>query len=281
MARNFRQLSVKCERIAKKVKIRRPTFQVGLRLQQSTVTARRVAVRALLPVSRTGRGAQTSGAPERPYCGARSGRSRRHSERGSTVRQQLGPFGRPATEHAPTLGISGSAARAVRPRTPRRLAIARNPAIAVKRRVFGAPTLGISGSAARAVRPRTPRRLAIARNPAIAVKRRVFGAPTLRVKNLDLPVAMVLLYRTISSCRVIASSLVRQSMSDGSPAPPCEAITGLLRSARCRQHARGDVPNKAGQLAGDRSCDDIGLLAVAGELSIARAQPQLRLSTGY
>jgi hypothetical protein len=39
MARNFRQLSVKCERIAKKVKIRRPTFQVGLRLQQSTVTA--------------------------------------------------------------------------------------------------------------------------------------------------------------------------------------------------------------------------------------------------
>ena len=243
MARNFRQLSVKCERIAKKVKIRRPTFQVGLRLQQSTVTARRVAVRALLPVSRTGRGAQTSGAPERPYCGARSGRSRRHSERGSTVRQQLGPFGRPATEHAPTLGISGSAARAVR--------------------------------------PRTPRRLAIARNPAIAVKRRVFGAPTLRVKNLDLPVAMVLLYRTISSCRVIASSLVRQSMSDGSPAPPCEAITGLLRSARCRQHARGDVPNKAGQLAGDRSRDDIGLLAVAGELSIARAQPQLRLSTGY
>src|SRR6516162_9530064 len=90
MARNFRQLSVKCERIAKKVKIRRPTFQVGLRLRQSTVTARRVAVRALLPVSRTGRGAQTSGAPERPYCGARSGRSRRHSERGSTVRHTVG-----------------------------------------------------------------------------------------------------------------------------------------------------------------------------------------------
>jgi len=63
MARNFRQLSVKCERIAKKVKIRRPTFQVGLRLRQSTVTARRVAVRALLPVSRTGRGAQTSARP--------------------------------------------------------------------------------------------------------------------------------------------------------------------------------------------------------------------------
>jgi hypothetical protein len=37
---------------------------------------------------------------------------------------------------------------------------------------------------------------------------------------------------------------------------------------------------KAGQLAGDRGCDDIGLLAVAGELSIARSQPQLRLSTG-
>jgi hypothetical protein len=69
-------------------------------------------------------------------------------------------------------------------------------------------------------------------------------------------------------------------MSDGSPALPCEAITGFLRSARRRGHAPGDGPNKAGQLAGDRGCDDIGLLAVAGELSIARAQPQLRLSTG-
>ena len=80
-------------------------------------------------------------------------------------------------------------------------------------------------------------------------------------------------------------------MSDGSPAPPCEAITGFLRSALRRGHApgdgpnkagqlAGDGPNKAGQLAGDGGCDDTGLLAVAGELSIARAQLQLRLSTG-
>jgi hypothetical protein len=37
--------------------------------------------------------------------------------------------------------------------------------------------------AARAIRPRTPRCLAIARNPAIAMKRSVFGEPTLRVNK--------------------------------------------------------------------------------------------------
>ena len=37
-------------------------------------------------------------------------------------------------------------------------------------------------------------------------------------------------------------------------------------------------PDPAGcQLAGDRGSDDIGQLAVAGELAIARAEPQLRL----
>ena len=79
-----------------------------------------------------------------------------------------------------------------------------------------------------------------------------------------------LLYRTISSQRVIASSLVRQQHVGWFAGASCEAITGFLRSARRRGQAPGDGPNKAGQLAGDRGCDDIGLLALAGELSIAR-----------
>src|SRR5215469_17678903 len=67
------------------------------------------------------------------------------------------------------------------------------------------------------------------------------------------------------------------SMSDGSLAPPCSAITGLLRSARRRRHVPGDGPNKACQLAGDRGSDDIGRLAGAGKLAIARAQSELCL----
>src|SRR5262249_29905194 len=65
------------------------------------------------------------------------------------------------------------------------------------------------------------------------------------------------------------------SVSGGLLAPPCDAITGLWRSARNRQ-ASGDGPDEARQLAGDRGRDDIGRLAAAGKFAIARAQPQLR-----
>src|SRR5215831_716033 len=42
------------------------------------------------------------------------------------------------------------------------------------------------------------------------------------------------------------------------------------------RHAPGDGPDEACQLTSDRGSDDIGRLAAAGELAIARAQPQLR-----
>src|SRR5215467_14064307 len=67
------------------------------------------------------------------------------------------------------------------------------------------------------------------------------------------------------------------SMSGGSLAPPCDAITGLLRSARRRRHAPGDGPEEACQLTGDRGSDDIGRLAAASELAITGAQSQLCL----
>ena len=65
------------------------------------------------------------------------------------------------------------------------------------------------------------------------------------------------------------------SMSGGSLAPPCDAITGYWRSARRRRHAPGDGPDEARQLTGDRRRDDIGRFAPAGELAVARAQSQL------
>src|SRR6516165_2202185 len=71
-------------------------------------------------------------------------------------------------------------------------------------------------------------------------------------------------------------ALPGSSVASGSLAPPCDAITGFLRSARRRRHAPGDGPNKARQLPGDRGRDDIGRLAAARELAVARAQPQLR-----
>jgi hypothetical protein len=37
----------------------------------------------------------------------------------------------------------------------------------------------------------------------------------------------------------------------GSLAPPCDAITGFLRSARRRRHASSDGPDEACQLTGD------------------------------
>src|SRR3984893_7565710 len=61
-------------------------------------------------------------------------------------------------------------------------------------------------------------------------------------------------------------ALPSSSVSGGSRAPPCDAITPFFRSARRRRHAPGDGPNKAGQLAGDRGRDDIGRLAAAASL---------------
>jgi hypothetical protein len=43
------------------------------------------------------------------------------------------------------------------------------------------------------------------------------------------------------------------------------------RDQERRRHAPSDGPNKAGQLARDRGCGDIGSLAVAGELEMAHA----------
>src|SRR5215472_14801748 len=67
------------------------------------------------------------------------------------------------------------------------------------------------------------------------------------------------------------------SVSGGSLAPPLDAITRFVRSARRRRHAASDGPHEAGQLAGDRGGDDIGGLAAARELAIARAQSELCL----
>src|SRR5215468_4455267 len=71
-------------------------------------------------------------------------------------------------------------------------------------------------------------------------------------------------------------ALPGSSVLGGSRAPPWAAITGFLRSARRRRHAPGDCPDEARQLTSDRRGDDIGRFAAAGELAIARAQPQLR-----
>src|SRR5258707_15564440 len=82
--------------------------------------------------------------------------------------------------------------------------------------------------------------------------------------------------RQIVGARVLLTAtappaLPSSSVSGGLLAPPLDAITGFLRSARRRRHAPGDGPNKARQLTGDGRSDDIGRLAAAGELAIARA----------
>src|ERR1700674_5916668 len=66
-------------------------------------------------------------------------------------------------------------------------------------------------------------------------------------------------------------------MSDGSLAPPIDAITSFLRSACRHHHLPSDGPDKARQFAGDRGGDDIGRLPGPGEPAIARAQPNLPL----
>ena len=83
-------------------------------------------------------------------------------------------------------------------------------------------------------------------------------------------VARVLLTATAPPA-LSGSSVLGDSM-----ASPWDATMGLVRSARCRLDAPGDGPDEARQLTGDRGSDDIGWLAAAGELAIARAQPQLR-----
>src|ERR1700752_1554712 len=72
-------------------------------------------------------------------------------------------------------------------------------------------------------------------------------------------------------------ALPGSSVSNGSPAPPLDAITRFLWSVRRRRHAPGDGPDEAGQFTGDRGSNDIGRFAAAGKLAIARAQPQLHL----
>src|SRR6266700_2114676 len=87
--------------------------------------------------------------------------------------------------------------------------------------------------------------------------------------------------RQIAVSRVILTAaappdLPGSSVSVGSLAPPLVAITRFVRSARCRRHAPGDGPDETRQFTGDRGSGDIGRLAAAGELAIARTQPQLR-----
>src|SRR6516162_7267968 len=64
-------------------------------------------------------------------------------------------------------------------------------------------------------------------------------------------------------------ALPGRSVSGGSLAPPLDAITDVLRSARRRRHAPSDGPNEACQLTGDRGSDDISRLAAARELAVA------------
>src|SRR5271157_4209066 len=61
------------------------------------------------------------------------------------------------------------------------------------------------------------------------------------------------------------------------PAPPLPVITRFLGSACGDRHLASDGPDKAREFAGDRGGDNIGRLASAGELAIARAQPYLSL----
>src|SRR5829696_10272404 len=88
--------------------------------------------------------------------------------------------------------------------------------------------------------------------------------------------------RQIVDARVLLTAtappaLPGSSMSYGSPAPPLNRIMLVFRSACRHRDMPGDGPDKAGQFTGDRSGDDIGRLAGAGEPAIPRAQPQLRL----
>src|SRR5262252_2048949 len=90
------------------------------------------------------------------------------------------------------------------------------------------------------------------------------GSPTRQIV-----VARVLLTATVPP------ALPGGSVSEGWLAPPSDVITHCLRSDDQDWHLPGDGPNKARQFTGDRGGDDSDRLAAAGELAIARAQPQL------
>src|SRR6266498_3640044 len=88
--------------------------------------------------------------------------------------------------------------------------------------------------------------------------------------------------RQIVDARVLLTAtappaLPGSRMSYGSPAPPLNRIMLVFRSACRHGDMPGDGPDKARQFAGDRSGDDIGRLAGAGEPAITGAQPQLGL----
>src|SRR5438270_12981371 len=91
--------------------------------------------------------------------------------------------------------------------------------------------------------------------------------------------------RRIVDARVLLTATVPPalpglSVSDGSLAPPLDAITRYLRSACRRHHLPGDGPNEAGQLACDRGAGDVGRLAGAGEAAMARARADSPLAGG-
>src|SRR5215468_8654851 len=84
--------------------------------------------------------------------------------------------------------------------------------------------------------------------------------------------------RQIVDARVLLTATVPPALSDshmadGSWAPPLDKIMLAFRSACRHRDLTSDGPDKARQLAGDRSGDDIGWLAEAGELARASAQP--------
>src|SRR5438034_6094046 len=72
-------------------------------------------------------------------------------------------------------------------------------------------------------------------------------------------------------------ALPGSSISKWFAGAPLHVIARRIRSARHYWHVPGDGPHEARQFTGDRGSDDIGRLAGAGELAIARAQPKLRL----
>src|SRR5216683_2355812 len=88
--------------------------------------------------------------------------------------------------------------------------------------------------------------------------------------------------RQIVDARVLLTAtappaLPGRSVLGGSLAPPLDRIMLVFRSACRHGDMPGDGPDKACQFTGNRSGDNIGRLASAGELAIAGAQPQLRL----
>src|SRR6188472_1787593 len=88
--------------------------------------------------------------------------------------------------------------------------------------------------------------------------------------------------RQIVDARVLLTvtvppALPVKSVFNVSLAPPLDAITWFLRSARCHCHLASDGPDEGCQLAGNRGGDDIGWLAGSREPAVASAQPHLSL----